>query len=124
LNDFKGDFKIAQDISFNPSFASICGLTTDDVIAALKLLFRDDEEKVEEHLTKLEYYTNGYHFSSTESVPKVFNPETVMWYLDVIFLKQLVLKNPVLIRISTYTNTEVQCRTSMTLRIPESPGMS
>jgi hypothetical protein len=92
LNDFNRGFNIAQEISFDPNFASLCGLTTDDVVAALKLLCKEDEEKVEEHLAKLEYYTNGYHFSSTESVPKVFNPETVMWYLDVIFVKQLVLK--------------------------------
>jgi hypothetical protein len=92
LNDFNSDFNIAQDISFDPNFASVCGLTTDDVVAALKLLCKEDEEKVEEHLAKLEYYTNGYHFSSKEPVPKVFNPETVMWYLDVIFLKPFALR--------------------------------
>jgi hypothetical protein len=84
LNNGYSGFNIAQNISFDSNFASLCGLTTDDVVAALKLLCKGDEKKVEEHLAKLEYYTNGYHFSRTEPVPKVFNPEIVMWYLDVI----------------------------------------
>ena len=92
LSDTYSGFNIAQNISFDPNFASICGLTTDDVVAALKLLFKEDEEMVKEHLAKLQYYTNGYHFSNTKSVPKVFNTDTVMWYLKVMFLKQLVLK--------------------------------
>jgi len=56
------------------------------------VLYKEDEEMVKEHLAKLQYYTNGYHFSNTKSVPKVFNTDTVMWYLEVMFLKQLVLK--------------------------------
>jgi len=85
-------FNIAQNISFHPNFATICGLTMDDVVALLKLLYKEDEEMVKEHLVKLQYYTNSYHFSNTKSVPKVFNTDTVMWYLKVMFLKQLVLK--------------------------------
>ena len=92
LSDMYSGFNIAQNISFYPNFATICGLTTDDVVALLKLLYKEDEEMVKEHLAKLQYYTNGYHFSNTKSVPKVFNTDTVMWYLQVMFLKQLVLK--------------------------------
>jgi hypothetical protein len=92
LNDGYSGFNIAQNISFLPNFATICGLTTDDVVAILKLLYKEDEEMVKEHLAKLQYYTHGYHFSNTKSVPKVFNTDTVMWYLQVMFLKQLVLK--------------------------------
>ena len=92
LSDMNSGFNIAENISFDSNFATICGLTTDDVVAALKLLCKEDEEMVEEHLAKLQYYTNGYHFCNTKSVPKVFNTNTVMWYLQVMFLKQLVLK--------------------------------
>ena len=80
-----------KNISFHPHFARVCGLTKDDVMDALRLLFKNDEEKVQEHLAKLEKYTNGYHFSNWGTVPTIFNPDTVMWYLKVIFLKQLVL---------------------------------
>jgi len=92
LSDMYSGFNIAQNISFHPNFATICGLTTDDVVAILKLLYKEDEKMVKEHLSKLQYYTNGYHFSNTRSVRKVFNPDTVMWYLEVVSLKQLVLK--------------------------------
>jgi len=93
-------FNIGQNISFEPRFATVCGLTKDDVVATLRLFCKGDEEKVQKHLVELQKYANGYHFCDKESVPKVFNPETVMWYLDVIIVKQLVL-NPVLISFST-----------------------
>jgi len=112
-------FNIAENISFHPHFARVCGLTKDDVMDALRLLFKNDEEKVQEHLAKLEKYTNGYHFSNLKTVPTVFNPDTVMWYLKVIFLKQLVL-NPVLISFSTQANTEANRQTLSILRIPKS----
>jgi len=82
-------FNIAENISFLPHFATVCGLTKHDVLGALRLVFKNDEEKVHEHLAKLEKYTNGYHFSNLKTVPTVFNPETVMWYLEVIFLNSL-----------------------------------
>ena len=63
----------------------MCGLTKDDVKDTLRLICGGGKEKAEKHLAELQEYANGYHFSNLESVPKVFNPETVMWYLDVIF---------------------------------------
>jgi len=120
LTDLSGcGFNIAQNISFLPEFATVCGLTKDDVTNALRLLFKNDEEMVQEHLAKLEKYTNGYHFSNSETVPTVFNPDTVMWYLDVIFLKQLVLE-PVLISFSAYANPEANRQALSILRIPKS----
>jgi len=83
-------FNIAENGSFLPHFSEVCGLTTDGVKDAVGLLYGADEEKAQKHLEKLEEYTYGYRFSNTESVPKVFNPAIVMWYLEVIFLKQLV----------------------------------
>ena len=82
-------FNIAENISFDPLFAKVCGLTNDDVVATLELFCKGDEEKVQKHLVELQKYASGYHFCNKESVPKVFNPETVMWYLDVIIVKQL-----------------------------------
>ena len=82
-----GGFDMGQNISnisFLPRFATVCGLTKDDVVATLRHFCKEDEEKVQKHLTELQKYANGYHFCNEESVPKVFNPETIMWYLDVI----------------------------------------
>ena len=86
LTHLSAGFNIAQNISFSPHFATVCGLTKDNVTDALRLLFKH-EEMVQEHLAKLQKYTNGYHFSNLKTVPTVFNPDTVMWYLEVIFLK-------------------------------------
>ena len=124
LTHLSAGFNIAENISFDPHFATVCGLTKHDVLGALRLVFKNDkekvqEEKVQEHLAKLEKYTNGYHFCNFETVPTVFNPDTVMWYLKVIFLKQLVL-NPVLISFSTQANTEANRQTLSILRIPKS----
>ena len=97
-----------------------CGLTKDDVKDALGLLYGADEEKAQKHLENLEEYANGYHFCNTRSVPKVFNSATVMGYLQVIFLKQLVL-NPVLSSFSTHNNSEANRQTLSILRILKSP---
>ena len=87
LTHLSAGFNIAQNISFLPHVATVCGLTKHDVLGALRLVFKNDEEKVHEHLAKLEKYANGYHFSNLKNVPTVFNPQTVMWYLQVIYLK-------------------------------------
>ena len=121
LTDLSGcGFNIATNVSFLPRFAAVCGLTKDDVKDALGLLYGADGEKAQKHLEKLEEYTNGYHFCNKKSVPKVSNPATVMWYLQVIFLKQLVL-NPVLSSFSTHNNSEANRQTLSILRILKSP---
>ena len=87
LGDIGSGFNIASNISFEPGFATVCGMTEDDIVATLRLFCQGDEEKAEKYLAELQKYANGYHFSNIESGHKVFNPGTVMWYLDVIFLK-------------------------------------
>ncbi|KAF8536318.1 hypothetical protein BDD12DRAFT_807873 [Trichophaea hybrida] len=73
-------FKFAQNISFDPEFSTMCGLTQSDVLAALKIVYKD-QKKVEQCLHELTSYTNGYHFCGETTVPTVFNPDAVMWYL-------------------------------------------
>jgi len=89
LSDIGSGFNIASNISFKPRFETVCGLTTDDVEDILKLFYKGNEEMVQKHFAELEKYANGYHFSNIKSGHKVFNPGTVMWYLDVIFLNSL-----------------------------------
>ena len=89
LSDMGGGFNISENISFEPDFATVCGMTEDDIVATLRLFYKGDEEKAEKHLAELQKYANSYHFSNIESGPKVFNPYIVMWYLDVIFLNSL-----------------------------------
>jgi len=96
LSDMGGGFNISENISFKPRFATVCGLTTDDVEDTLRLFCKGDEEKVQKHFAELEKYANGYHFSNIKSGPKVFNPYTVMWYLNVISLRH---RTPLLINV-------------------------
>ncbi|KAF8533195.1 hypothetical protein BDD12DRAFT_984581 [Trichophaea hybrida] len=79
LKDFCGF--ISRHVSFEQDFSTVCGLSQSDVLAALKLVY-NDEEKVQQCLEELTYYANGYHFCSERTVPTVFNTETAMWYLN------------------------------------------
>ncbi|KAF8247351.1 hypothetical protein K440DRAFT_303153 [Wilcoxina mikolae CBS 423.85] len=83
LTQYSSGFNIAQNISFDPGFSTMCGITKSDVLAALKLVC-DDQEKVDQCLRELTFYTNGYHFCGETTVPTVFNTETVIWYLKAI----------------------------------------
>jgi hypothetical protein len=83
LDQYTSGFNIAHNVSFEPKFSTVCGLTRPDVQAALQLIHEDDEEKVKQDLNKLTYYANGYHFCSEQTVPNVFNTNTVLWYFNV-----------------------------------------
>jgi len=122
LSDMGSGFNIARNISFEPRFATVCGLTTDDVEDTLRLFCKGDEEKVKKHLTELQKYANGYHFSNKESVPKVFNPDTVMWYLDVISLTAYF--EPGADYFSAPARGEAERPPLSMLRIPKSPRTS
>jgi hypothetical protein len=71
-----------ENISFNPDFSTLCGLTRSDVLAALRAICSDEEE-VQKHLSELVRHVNGCHFCLQRSVEPVFNTQTALSYLQV-----------------------------------------
>lgn len=82
LSDLTSGANEQQNRSFNPQLSTICGLTRSDVLEALKAICNNEEE-VQNHLKKLEFYTNGYHFCKGRRVELVFNTQTALSYLQV-----------------------------------------
>jgi Predicted AAA-ATPase len=82
LSDLTSGANEQQNRSFNPQLSTICGLTRSDVLEALKAICNDEEE-VQNHFKKLEFYTNGYHFCKGRRVERVFNTQTALSYLQV-----------------------------------------
>ncbi len=81
MADYTSGFNVYQDISLDPCFAVMFGLTEGDVRQALQVIFRDDA-KVQEELEHMTTMFNGYRFSN-ESEVTVFNTSTAMEYLQV-----------------------------------------
>jgi len=71
-----------DNVSFNPEFSTICGLTRSDVLGALKVICNNEEE-VQTHLRELAHHANGYHFCQQRRVEPVFNTQTALSYLQV-----------------------------------------
>jgi hypothetical protein len=82
LSDFFSGANNQHNISFEPEFSAICGLTQSDVLGALRIMC-NNEEKVQKHLRELGHYANGYHFCQEQSVDRVFNTQTALSYLEV-----------------------------------------
>jgi len=82
LSDLTSGANEQQNRSFHPYLSTICGLTRSDILAALKAIC-DNEEEVQNHLKKLEFYANGYHFCKGRSVESVYNTHTALLYLQV-----------------------------------------
>ena len=93
LSDLISGANDQENISFNPDFSTLCGLTRSDVLAALRVICSNEEE-VQKHLSELVRHANGYHFCQQRSVEPVFNTQTALSYLQV---SKLYYLTPVLI---------------------------
>jgi len=82
LGDLTSGFNEQENISFDPEFSTICGLTQSDVLGALKAICNNEEE-VQKRLRELEFYANGYHFCDERIVEPVFNTHSALLYLQV-----------------------------------------
>ncbi len=80
MADHTSGFNVYQDITLDPRFAGMFGLTESDVRQALQVIFRN--EKVQKELEHMTTMFNGYRFSN-ESEITVFNTTTAMEYLQV-----------------------------------------
>ncbi|KAL0632325.1 hypothetical protein Q9L58_008805 [Maublancomyces gigas] len=80
LADLTSDFNVERDVSFRNTLSGLCGLTRDDVKAALKIL--PEVDSVEKELSDLMNFVNGYHFCYYNKVEPVFNTTTCLEYLQ------------------------------------------
>ena len=71
-----------ENISFNPDFSTLCGLTRSDVVAALRAICSNEEE-VQRHLSELVRHVEGYRCCQQQSVEPVFHTQTALSYLQV-----------------------------------------
>ncbi|KIX09175.1 uncharacterized protein Z518_00254 [Rhinocladiella mackenziei CBS 650.93] len=83
LSDLVSGANNQENVSFNPLFSTVCGLTRSDVLGALRVICNNEEE-VQKHLRELEHNANGYHFCDEQSVEPVFNTHTALSYLEAI----------------------------------------
>lgn len=82
LSSLTSGFNEQENLTFDPDFSTICGLTRSDVLGALQVICTNKEE-VQERLEELEFYANGYHFCDQRRVETVFNTQTALSYLQV-----------------------------------------
>ena len=82
LSDLTSGSNEQENLSFNPRFSTICGLTRSEVLGALKAICNDKKE-VQKRLSELEFYANGYHFCDQRIVEPVFNTHSALSYLQV-----------------------------------------
>ncbi|KAF8537832.1 hypothetical protein BDD12DRAFT_201139 [Trichophaea hybrida] len=89
-------FNIQRNVSFLNALSGLCGLTREDVKAALgKLPSHDSIDSVEKELSHLTDFVNGYHFCANGKVDTVFNTTTCMEYFQHRLEKEtFTLKDP------------------------------
>ncbi|RUP43713.1 hypothetical protein BC936DRAFT_136827 [Jimgerdemannia flammicorona] len=90
LADQTSGFNIAMNVSNDPLLSGLCGLSREDVLAALNL--RDvcgfNDEEVKKHFDEMERYFNGYRFAPNAGIPRVFNTNTSLEYLQTLIYKR------------------------------------
>lgn len=81
LDSMTTGFNIATDISRNPKFTSMIGLTEEEVKNIMDEIFIDKNKKQKEEIyNEMKDYYNGYRFSELDET-KTFNTTLVMYYL-------------------------------------------
>ena len=83
INGIGNEFNVARNISFHKNVAGLCGLTHEDIEAALNEVCGLDTEACENHLSALTKSFNGYYFCRQTKVEKVYNTETCLSYIQV-----------------------------------------
>lgn len=73
-----------DDISLSDSFASFLGLTQDEIMTCyakeIEHTMRDKDESKDKILETLKWWYNGYRFSRSATVEKVYNPLSIMQF--------------------------------------------
>ncbi|GJJ77513.1 hypothetical protein EMPS_09872 [Entomortierella parvispora] len=82
MADPTSGFNVAQDISWEVEFSGLCGLTEEDIYAALRLLRESRPQlDVDKHLDIMKVHYNGYVFAPSCEALHVFNTNTCFEYL-------------------------------------------
>jgi len=75
-----------KDISLHHDYSTLLGLTDQEIIqyftADLEVIAKDREESLAEVRAKLKEWYNGYCFSQRQDAERVYNPLSVMSFLD------------------------------------------
>jgi hypothetical protein len=91
-----------HNFTFHPQYSTLCGVTRSEVLEALNGICKSEEE-IQEHLRKLNFYANGYHFCYHQKVEEVFNTMTAISYLDVSTQNYYIILGLIVIFIGKYT---------------------
>jgi hypothetical protein len=107
LSDLTGGANDWHNITFDPQYSTLCGLTQSDVLEALKAICNSEDE-IEEHFRRLNFYANGYHFSKHQKVEEVFNTKTAVSYLEVSKQNYYITLRLIVISVGTYTTNQAR----------------
>ncbi|KAF9343657.1 hypothetical protein BGX34_006514, partial [Mortierella sp. NVP85] len=99
MADHTSGFNFATDVSWRKELSGLCGLTQEDILAALRLMFKSEDD-VLRHFEIMKDNYDGYRFAPSSQVPHIFNTNTCLEYLQ-----SLVSGEP--IDPSAITNSEV-----------------
>ncbi|KAI8344981.1 hypothetical protein B0O80DRAFT_38271 [Mortierella sp. GBAus27b] len=83
MADHTSGFNIATYVSWDENLSGLCGLTEEDVLAALKLPHVcKSEDEVLRHFEIMKDNYDGYRFAPSSQAPHVFNTNTCLEYLQ------------------------------------------
>ena len=83
FSSIRSAFNVTEDLSFDRDVAGLCGLTSLDIQASLKMICGSDLKGYQDHLSSMTEYYNGYHFCRESNVVPVYNTESCLAYLHV-----------------------------------------
>ena len=84
MEDNTSGFNVATYMSWREELSGLCGLTEEDVYAALTLLgLSKSELDIQRHFDIMKDNFNGYIFAPSSKVQPVFNSNSYFEYLDV-----------------------------------------
>ncbi|KAG0196105.1 hypothetical protein BGX28_000135, partial [Mortierella sp. GBA30] len=83
MADHTSGFNVATYITWREEMSGLCGLTSEDVLAALRLPnVCKSEDDVQNHFNVMKSNYNGYCFVEMGDAPHVFNTNTCLEYLE------------------------------------------
>ena len=83
FSSIRSAFNVTRDLSFHKDVTGLCGLTSLDIQAALKMICGPDLKAYQDHLSSMTEYYNGFHFCRDRSVALMYNTESCLAYLQV-----------------------------------------
>ncbi|KAF9994997.1 hypothetical protein BGZ80_007633, partial [Entomortierella chlamydospora] len=83
MADRTSGFNVASYVSWRRELSGLCGLTEEDVFAALNMpgVCRTEDE-MQKHFKVMKDNYNGYNFVELSQVPHIFNTNTCLEYLE------------------------------------------